>query len=42
MRPVISHGAHTLGCLHLPDRPVVGSVKAAIGIPVLNPNALCE
>jgi hypothetical protein len=39
-RPVLRHRAYAFGCLHLPDRPVLHSVKAGIGVAVLDPQAL--
>ena len=39
VRPVFCHRAYAFGCLHLPDRPE-HSVKAAIGVSVLDPQAL--
>ena len=32
--------AEAFGCLHLPDRSVWRSIEGAIGIPVLDPQAL--
>ena len=40
VRPVFRHRAYEFGCLDLPDRPVLYTVEGAIGVPVLDPQAL--
>src|SRR6202040_645090 len=40
VRPVFRHRAYAFGSLDLPDRPVLYSIEGAIGVPVLNPQAL--
>src|SRR5580700_7174046 len=40
VRPVFRHRAYAFGCLDLPDRPVLYIVEGAIGVPVLDPQAL--
>src|SRR6476659_6024458 len=40
VRTVFRHRAYAFGCLDLPDRPVLYTVEGAIGVPVLDPQAL--
>ena len=40
VRPVFRHRAYAFGCLDLSDRPVLYTVEGAIGVPVLDPQAL--
>ena len=40
VRPVFRHRAYAFGCLDLTDRPVLYTVEGAIGVPVLDPQAL--